>query len=197
MVNAYDDSIIILASKSPRRRYLLQQAGLSFRVIPSSIDEASVEVSSPATYVKVLSEAKAHDVAVKYPDKWVIGADTIVLQEGTILGKPRSQTEARAMIKRLSGQTHQVLTGYAICCKAKSRSFSETIKTDVLFKNLTDEEIEWYIHTKEPFDKAGAYAIQGLGAVIVERIEGDYSTVIGLPLSALTEALKEFGINIL
>jgi len=135
MVNTYDDSIIILASKSPRRRYLLQQAGLSFRVIPSSIDETSVAISSPETYVRLLSEAKANDVAVQYPDKWVIGADTIVLQE---------------VIKRLSGQTHRVLTGYTICCKAKSRSFSETIKTDVLFKNLTDEEIEWYIQTKEP-----------------------------------------------
>ncbi len=194
MVNTYDDSTIILASKSPRRRYLLKQAGLSFRVIPSSIDETSVAISSPETYVKFLSEAKANDVAVKYPDKWVIGADTIVLQEGTILGKPGSQTEARAMIKRLSGQTHQVLTGYTICCKTKSRSFSETIKTDVLFKNLTDEEIEWYIQTKEPFDKAGAYAIQGLGTFLVKSINGSYTNVVGLPVCEVIEFLLKEGI---
>jgi septum formation protein len=194
MVNAYDDSIIILASKSPRRRYLLEQAGLSFRVIPSSIDETSVAISSPETYVRLLSEAKANDVAVKYPDKWVIGADTIVLQEGTILGKPKSQTEARAMIKRLSGQTHQVLTGYTICCKAKSRSFSETIKTDVLFKKLTDEEIEWYIQTKEPFDKAGAYAIQGLGTFLVKSINGSYTNVVGLPVCEVIEFLLKEGV---
>ena len=194
MVNTYDDSIIILASKSPRRRYLLQQAGLSFRVIPSSIDETSVAISSPETYVRLLSEAKANDVAVQYPDKWVIGADTIVLQKGTILGKPRSQTAARAMIQRLSGQTHQVLTGYTICCKAKSRSFSETIKTDVLFKNLTDEEIEWYIQTKEPFDKAGAYAIQGLGTFLVKSINGSYTNVVGLPVCEVIEFLLKEGV---
>jgi septum formation protein len=194
MVNTYDDSIIILASKSPRRRYLLQQAGLSFRVIPSSIDETSVAISSPETYVRLLSEAKANDVAVQYPDKWVIGADTIVLQEGTILGKPRSLIEARAMIKRLSGQTHRVLTGYTICCKAKSRSFSETIKTDVLFKNLTDEEIEWYIQTKEPFDKAGAYAIQGLGTFLVKSINGSYTNVVGLPVCEVIEFLLKEGV---
>ena len=194
MVNTYDDSIIILASKSPRRRYLLQQAGLSFRVIPSSIDETSVAISSPETYVRLLSEAKAHDVAAKYPDKWVIGADTIVLQEDAILGKPGSLSEARAMIKRLSGQTHQVLTGYTICCKAKSRSFSETIKTDVLFKKLTDEEIEWYIHTKEPFDKAGAYAIQGLGTFLVKSINGSYTNVVGLPVCEVIEFLLKEGV---
>jgi len=189
MVNSHDDPLIILASKSPRRRYLLQQAGLSFRVIPSSIDEASVPMSSPETYVRVLSEAKANDVAAMYPDKWVIGADTIVLQEGAILGKPGSQAEARGMLKRLSGQIHQVLTGYAICCKAQKRSFSETIITDVQFKHLTDEEIEWYIHTKEPFDKAGAYAIQGLGTFLVKRIDGSYTNVVGLPVCEVIEFL--------
>ena len=189
MVNAHDDPVIILASKSPRRKYLLRQAGLSFRVVPSSIDETSVSMSSPETYVRVLSEAKAHNVAEKFPDKWVIGADTIVLKDGTVLGKPGSQTEARAMLKRLSGQTHQVLTGYAICCRAQERSFSETIKTDVLFKTLTDEEIEWYIHTNEPFDKAGAYAIQGLGTFLVKRINGSYTNVVGLPVCEVIEFL--------
>lgn len=194
MKNSNAEPFIILASKSPRRRHLLQQAGLSFTVIPSCLDESSIQISAPETYVRNLSEAKAEFVANKYPDKWVIGADTIVLQEGTILGKPRSQTEARAMIKCLSGQTHQVLTGYAICCKAKSRSFSETIKTDVLFKNLTDEEIEWYIHTKESFDKAGAYAIQGLGTLLVKSINGSYTNVVGLPVCEILEFLIKEGV---
>jgi septum formation protein len=189
-----DDPLIILASKSPRRRYLLEQAGLSFSVIPSSIDETSVPISSPETYVRVLSEAKAHSVSEKYPEKWVIGADTIVLKDGAILGKPGSKAEARTMLKQLSGQTHQVLTGYAICCKANDRKFSETIKTEVLFKNLADQEIEWYIHTTEPFDKAGAYAIQGLGTFLVKSINGSYTNVVGLPVCEVIEFLIKEGV---
>jgi len=189
MKNSHADPLLILASKSPRRRYLLEQAGLVFRVIPSNIDESSVALSTPEIYARVLSEAKANDVARKYPDKWIIGADTIVLKEGAILGKPSSQSEARTMLRRLSGQTHQVLTGYAICCLTKQRMFSETIKTDVLFKNLTDEEIEWYIQTKEPFDKAGAYAIQGLGTFLVKSINGSYANVVGLPVCEVLEFL--------
>ena len=194
MKNSQADPLLILASKSPRRRYLLEQAGLTFRVIPSNIDESSVAVSSPEDYVRMLSEAKANDVARKHPDKWVIGADTIVLKAGAILGKPSSQSEARTMLKNLSGQTHQVLTGYAICCQAKQHMFSETIKTDVLFKNLTDAEIEWYIYTKEPFDKAGAYAIQGLGTFLVKSINGSYTNVVGLPVCEVLEFLIKQGI---
>jgi len=194
MKNSHADPLLILASKSPRRRYLLEQAGLVFRVIPSNIDESSVALSTPEIYARVLSEAKANDVARKYPDKWIIGADTIVLKEGAILGKPSSQSEARTMLRRLSGQTHQVLTGYAICCLTKQRMFSETIKTDVLFKNLTDEEIEWYIQTKEPFDKAGAYAIQGLGTFLVKSINGSYANVVGLPVCEVLEFLIKEGI---
>jgi len=194
MENSNNDPFLILASKSPRRRYLLKQAGLSFSVIPSSIDETSVPVSPPETYVKVLSEAKADNVATKFPEKWVVGADTIVLKDDAILGKPGSKAEARAMLKQLSGQTHQVLTGYAICCKAKNRKFSETVKTEVLFKSLTDKEIEWYIHTKEPFDKAGAYAIQGLGTFLVKSINGSYTNVVGLPVCEVIEFLIKEGV---
>lgn len=190
---------IILASKSPRRKYLLEQAGLSFSVIPSSFDESTVPISSPETYVKILAEAKANDIAEKYPDKWVIGADTIVLIGGDILGKPKSREQARTMLKRLSGQTHQVFTGYSICCKDRQRQFSEAVITKVLFKNLTDQEIEWYIHTKEPFDKAGAYAIQGLGTFLVKSIHGSYTNVVGLPVCEVIEFLikeKAFGLKI-
>jgi septum formation protein len=194
MENSNADPLLILASKSPRRRSLLEQAGLAFRVVPSSIDESSVAVSSPEDYVRRLSEAKANDIARQYPDKWVIGADTIVLKAGVILGKPASQSEARTMLKNLSGQTHQVLTGYAICCLARQHLFSEIVKTDVLFKNLTAAEIEWYIQTKEPFDKAGAYAIQGLGAFLVKSINGSYTNVVGLPVCEVLEFLIKKGI---
>jgi len=194
MENSSNDPVLILASKSPRRRYLLTQAGLSFSVIPSSIDETSVPISSPETYVKALSEAKAENVSIKYPEKWVIGADTIVLKDDTILGKPDSKAQARAMLKQLSGQTHQVLTGYAIFCKSKNRKYSETVETQVLFKSLTDKEIEWYINTKEPFDKAGAYAIQGLGTFLVKSINGSYTNVVGLPVCEVVEFLIKEGV---
>ncbi|MCG6973967.1 MAG: Maf family protein [Desulfobacterales bacterium] len=180
---------LILASKSPRRRYLLEQAGLKFSVMPSNIDETKIPLSSPETYVRILSEAKADSVSQKYPDKWIIGADTIVLSNGKILGKPQSEDDARIMLEQLSGQTHQVLTGYAIVCRAKNRKFSATVKTDVLFKHLTDKEIQWYIQTKEPFGKAGSYAIQGIGSFLVKSICGSYTNVVGLPVCEVIEFL--------
>lgn len=186
--------MLILASKSPRRRYLLEQAGLSFSVIPSNVDERAVPMSSPETYVKDLAELKAADIARKYPASWVIGADTIVLIGDAILGKPDSKAEARMMLRQLSGKTHQVLTGYAIYCDRTGCRYSKTIKTDVLFKHLTNEEIEWYIHTDEPFDKAGAYAIQGLGTFLVKRICGSYTNVVGLPVCEVIEFLIKAGV---
>lgn len=197
MIISNKEPLLILASKSPRRRYLLEQAGLNFSVIPSSIDETRIPLLSPETYVRIIAEAKADDISKKYPEKWVIGADTIVLKNEDILGKPGSRDEARTMLKQLSGQIHQVLTGYAICCKAKNRMFSETIKTDVLFKNLTHEEIEWYIHTKEPFDKAGSYAIQGLGTFLVKSINGSYTNVVGLPVCEVIEFLIREGVIVI
>ena len=185
----HENSPLILASKSPRRRYLLEQAGLKFSVMPSNIDETKIPLSSPETYVRILSEAKADSVSQKYPDKWIIGADTIVLSNGKILGKPQSEDDARIMLEQLSGQTHQVLTGYAIVCRAKNRKFSATVKTDVLFKHLTDKEIQWYIQTKEPFGKAGSYAIQGIGSFLVKSICGSYTNVVGLPVCEVIEFL--------
>jgi len=180
---------LILASKSPRRRYLLEQAGIEFSVIPSSFDENSVKLSSPDSYVRQLAESKAGDVAGQYPDSWVIGADTIVLIDGTILGKPGSRAEARTMLKILSGKTHQVLTGYCICCHRTGRLFSDAAKTDVQFKKLTQREIDWYIKSGEPFGKAGAYAIQGIGTFLVRRINGSYTNVVGLPVCEVVEFL--------
>ncbi len=189
-----DTPLIILASQSPRRKYLLEQAGLEFSVIPSDVDESIVPITEPANYVKVLAEAKAGDISDKYPDKWVIGADTIVLIDDTILGKPGSRKEAGEMLERLSGQAHQVFTGYTITCKTKGHLFSDTVKTDVYFKDLSDDEIEWYIHTKEPFDKAGAYAIQGLGTFLVKKINGSYTNVVGLPVCEVIEHLIGQGV---
>jgi len=186
--------LLILASESPRRRYLLEQAGLSFSVIPSSFDESSVPMQSPETYVKILAGAKAGKISEAYPESWVIGADTVVVIGDAILGKPDSRAEARAMLKRLSGQVHRVFTGYAIYCKSKNVKFSETVKTDVLFKHLTDQEIEWYVHTKEPFDKAGAYAIQGLGTFLVKSVNGSYTNVVGLPVCEVIEFLIKNGV---
>jgi septum formation protein len=186
--------LFILASKSPRRRYLLEQAGLCFAVIPSSVDESAFPPSVSDDYVRSLAEAKADDIAARHPSEWVLGADTIVRIGDAILGKPRSREEARGMLGRLSGQTHQVLTGYAICCRDRGRNFSETVITDVTFKELTAAEIEWYIHTREPFDKAGAYAIQGLGTFLVRRINGSYTNVVGLPVCEVIEFFIREGV---
>ena len=185
---------LILASKSPRRRYLLRQAGLEFSVIPSTFDENSITLSSPESYVRCLAEGKARDISQKYPESWVIGADTVVFIDNTLLGKPSSRTEAQKMLKSLSGKTHQVLTGYCICCEAIGRHFSETIKTDVCFKELTEVEINWYIKSGEPFDKAGAYAIQGIGTFLVKCIHGSYTNVVGLPVCEVLEFLINEGV---
>ena len=189
MSNSASSPKIILASQSPRRRYLLEQAGIEFSVIPSSFDESSIRLSSPKIYVKQLADGKARDVSEKYPASWVIGADTIVFIDGTILGKPGSKSEARAMLERLSGKTHQVLTGYCICCQSAARSFTDAVKTEVQFKKLTDAEIDWYLNSGEPFGKAGAYAIQGIGTFLVRRINGSYTNVVGLPVCEVVEFL--------
>jgi septum formation protein len=185
---------LILASQSPRRSYLLEQAGLNFTVIPSTFDEASVQPTEPAAYVEILARAKADEVARQHPDHWVIGADTIVTIDAKILGKPADPREARDMLRRLSGQSHEVYTGYAIVCKAKSIDIGQAIRTDVQFKELNDDEIEWYIQTGEPFDKAGAYAIQGMGTFLVRRINGSYTNVVGLPVCEVVETLLRLGV---
>jgi septum formation protein len=185
---------LILASKSPRRRCLLRQAGLDFEVLPSSIDESSIHMEDPETYVRVLAECKAREISERFPDAWVIGADTVVVIDGTILGKPGSRAQAHSMLMQLSGRTHQVLTGYCIRCEDANRSVSETVCTDVHFKSLSADEIDWYIHSGEPFDKAGAYAIQGLGTFLVKGIHGSYTNVVGLPVCEVLEFLIREGI---
>lgn len=194
MKTSDNNTKLILASKSSRRRYLLGQAGLHFSVVPSKVDESSIAVSSPELYAKELAAAKAADVASSHPDSWVIGADTIVLIDGLILGKPDSKQHAVEMLNRLSGQTHQVITGYCICRKSSSKCIVDSVKTDVTFKTLSDREIRWYTHTSEPFDKAGAYAIQGFGTFLVKSIHGSYSNVVGLPVCEVIEHLIREGV---
>ena len=194
MIADFQNSRLILASKSPRRSYLLRQAGIAFDVIPSGIDESCLPMNSPGNYVGELSRAKAEDVASRNPDRWVIGADTTVLINGDLLGKPKDKESAREMLRQLSGQTHQVYTGFSICCQERQKHISDTVCTDVTFKALTADEIEWYIQTDEPFDKAGAYAIQGLGAFLVRRINGSYTNVVGLPVCEVIEHLIKQGV---
>lgn len=194
MQTTTDIPSLILASQSPRRRYLLRQAGLTFTVIPSDVDEDAIPLEAPAAYVQTLAKAKAADIAQQYQQSWIIGADTIVLIDDTILGKPASRDEARHMLKRLSGAVHRVLTGYAIVCEQAAHCFVDVVSTDVVFKQLTEMEIEWYIRTREPFDKAGAYAIQGLGTFLVRRINGSYTNVVGLPVCEVIEHLISQGV---
>ncbi len=184
---------LILASASPRRRYLLEQAGLSFTVIPSAFDEEAVPFTEPESHVKALARGKTAEVGNRHPGSWVIGADTEVTFGDGVLGKPKSMDKAREMLRRLSGQTHQVFTGYCLYSKLRNVDRCDAVRTDVVFKRLSEEEIEWYIHTDEPFDKAGAYAIQGLGAALVRRINGSYTNVVGLPVCEIVEWLIREG----
>ena len=148
MSSTHQPPSLILASKSPRRKYLLEQAGLKFKVVHSNVNENDVPLTTPELYVRELAEAKASAVAQKFPHHWVIGADTAVVVGARILGKPRSIDEARAMLTKLSGRKHRVVTGVAIQCVRFWRFYSNTVSTDVVFKRLTSAEIEWYIQTK-------------------------------------------------
>lgn len=184
---------IILASKSPRRRELLAQAGLSFTVMPSDFDEAAVVIKEPAGYAMHLAENKARDIAVKYHQSVVIGADTIVIINNAVLNKPKDTAHAREMLLKLAGNTHQVVTAFCIICEAQKSCYTAFCQTDVTFKALSAAELEWYIHTDEPYDKAGGYAIQGLGSFLVEKVDGSYTNVVGLPVCEVLDYLYKAG----
>ncbi len=189
--------ILILASASPRRKELLEQIGLKFDVEPSNYAEDIDPALAPHEIAQKISLAKAEVVARHHQNAIVIAADTFVVCGGKILGKPHTENEAREMLETISGKSHSVITGFSIIDTGNNKKLSQSVETKVYIRKLTLAEIDAYVRSKEPLDKAGAYAIQGLGAVIVEKIEGDYFNVVGLPLSALAEALKEFGIKIL
>ena len=188
---------IILASASPRRKALLKQIGLKFEVEPSKQKEILDTRLEAGELVKKLSQEKAGEVAQEHGDAIIIAADTVVLLGRKILGKPHDRLDARNMLRALSGKSHRVITGFTIIDTESKRTLSRSVETIVYIKLLTSSEIDAYVDSGEPLDKAGAYAIQGLGSVIVERIEGDYFNVVGLPLEALAESLKEFGIDVL
>ena len=177
---------VILASGSPRRRELLAYIVPAFEIIPSGIEE--IALGSPAQQVETLAADKAADIAEKYPDAVVIGADTLVAVDDLVLGKPRDEAEAAAMLKQLSGRTHTVYTGVAVISAGRTHSLLEA--TQVTFCRMTDEEIIDYIATGEPMDKAGAYGIQGYGGKYITGIEGCFFNVMGLPLNRLYNTLK-------
>jgi septum formation protein len=188
---------IILASASPRRSELLQGLGLTFHIHPSEADEAIAEGAKPDDVVKRLSLLKAQSVASKYNEGLVIGSDTIVVCDGSILGKPRNDEDALRMLSLLQGRSHFVYSGLAIVDAGTGKYRVAISRTEVWMKQLTEPILRRYILTGEPHDKAGSYAIQGYGATLVERIDGDYFTVVGLPLRLLSDMLVEFDVHII
>ena len=184
--------MLILASKSPRRKELLKQIGIPFVVVVSDAEEVSGNSWTPAALVVENAKRKARAVAEKYPDSPVLGADTVVSSEGKIFGKPKDKDEARKMLTALSGKMHEVTTGLALINRNEIRTTSVTTK--VFFDTMTKADIDAYIATEESMDKAGAYTIQGKAARFIEKIEGSYSNVVGLPLNALIQLGK--GLNL-
>lgn len=187
---------IILASASPRRKKLLEQLGLKFKVSVSNFEEKIDKKLDPHILAKKLSLGKAKDVAKKFQNAIIIAADTFVTFEGEILGKPNDKKDARRMLKLLSGTAHSIITGFTIMDSDTGRYVSKSVETKVYLKRLTDKEIDSYIKTGEPLDKAGAYGIQEKGAIFVEKIEGDFYNVVGLPIFELSKELKKFNILI-
>ena len=184
--------MLILASKSPRRKELLSIITTDFDIIPAVKEENADPALSPDEFVKALAVSKAEEIAQTHPDACVIGSDTVVAINGEILGKPKDKADAFRMLSLLSDTSHSVFTGVAVIKDGKIHSFTE--ETKVKFFPLTEKEINDYIATGEPFDKAGAYGIQNLGALLVEGIDGDYYNVMGLPTGRLYRLLKELSV---
>ncbi len=188
---------IILASGSPRRKEILKITGLDFTVCTSEYDEDLNLSLEPRKLARFLSRKKAEAVAREYNDAIIIAADTFIVFKDRLLGKPHTEKEAEKMLKVLNGKMHSVITGFTIMDTAITEILSKSVETKVYFKELSGEEISAYVRSKEPLDKAGAYAVQGLGAVFIKKIDGDFFNVMGLPLYALSESLRKFGINVL
>lgn len=183
---------IILASASPRRKELLTKVGFKFEVAVSYFEEKINFQLSPEKIVKELAQSKARSVAEKYPDAIVIAADTIIVLEKKIVGKPKNKADARQILRLLSGKAHSVITGFVVFDTKTKQAVVKHVETQVFFKKIPEKKIIAYVETGEPLDKAGAYAIQGKGSFLVERIEGDYENVVGLPVKALIKELKKF-----
>ena len=194
MFHINDENAIVLASESTRRVDILRTLGVSFSIMPPGIDERRKAYESPKDYVLRMSYEKAQKVGDLFPDKWIIGADTVVVHKGKVLGKPQTEEGAVAMLKRLRANWHKVFTGYCILNVSKQIVYQDVAETKVFIKDLTDEEITNYVSTSEPFDKAGSYAVQGKGGYMVKEIKGSYTNVVGLPICEITDALLSLGI---
>jgi septum formation protein len=185
---------LVLASGSPRRKELLAAAGVSFDVAAVDVDETRQPDEDPSAYVERLARAKAQAAAPAHADRVVIGADTVVVVEGEVLGKPRGADDAARMLRLLSGRAHEVLTGVAVL--ARGRVVTAVERTTVWFAPLSEREISWYVGSGEPLDKAGAYAIQALASRFVPRIDGSYTNVVGLPVTTVLELLDRAGVSV-
>lgn len=189
---------LILASNSPRRRDLLARLGLAFEVVPAGLpeNEGADAQADPADAAENLALAKASAVASAHPESLVLGADTIVCLGERLMGKPKDATEARRMLEALSGRTHQVVTGLALVCSSRGIKATAHETTSVTFRHLSTREISSYTAGSEPYDKAGAYAVQGKASLFVEQIDGDYDNVVGLPLKTVARLLVEAGVEL-
>jgi len=183
---------LILASASPRRKELMEGCGLEFKIMPSGVAEDGIEGLSPSQVVEELSLRKANFLAREYRKSWVIGSDTVVVLGDLILGKPKDEADALRMLSLLQGRSHHVYGGISLCCKELGISTSHSYSTEVVFKKVSDSTLREYVKTKEPFDKAGSYAIQGIAIQFVKSINGSYSNVVGLNVSALIDLLISY-----
>jgi septum formation protein len=186
---------VILASKSPRRKEILEEFGFKFKVEAKETLEKS-EKENPKDFVMEIALEKAMAVAEENYMEWIVAADTVVVHNNKILGKPKNEEEAKEVLKSLSSQSHEVYTGVAIVNKQKNINITFTELTKVYFKNISDQEINWYVETKEPLDKAGSYGIQGKGSILIEKIEGDFYNVMGFPISKFYEEMKKIGFKL-
>jgi len=188
---------IILASTSPRRKELLKQIGLKFTAVSSDFREDMTVKMKPINLAKKLSRGKAEAVAKKYRNHLIIAADTFIAHNNKVLGKPHTAPKAIKTLQQISGQCLSVISGITIIDTNKNKTLSQAVSTKVFIKKLTPQEIKNYVASGEPLDKAGAFGIQGLGSLLIKKISGDYSNVVGLPLTTLAEMLKKFGVKIL
>jgi septum formation protein len=187
---------LVLASTSPRRKELLEMVGLTFRTAKSNVDEVFNPRLSPKGQAESLSQQKAQAVANRYSDAIVLGADTIVSLGNEQFEKGENRENSTRLLQKLQGKTNLVTTSFTIIDTAANKSVTKSVETKVTLKKMSKKEIAWYVKTKEPFDKAGAYAAQGKGSLFIERIEGDYFNVVGLPISAVIDELKKFGVGV-
>jgi septum formation protein len=188
--------VVILASASPRRRELLARLAIPFTVIPANVDEQLHPGETPLAYVVRLAQAKAASIAQRFPEALVLGADTVVVLDTQIMGKPEDMAQARRMLTRLSGQQHTVITGLALLHHSRQLRYLDSVSTRVHFRPLSAAEIEQYVASGEPFDKAGAYAIQGLAGAFVASVDGCYTNVVGLPVQRTAALLQTAGVPV-